>query len=153
MPRKKPKSLDYNTYISERKELYKYQQAAYDSYEKTLTALTGSTLALSVAFLGFLQSSRPQEGPIIIKGSESWLYLSWLTLTLGLVLLTLCFFLNIRAYSIEIRILERALDDVKALSQRNPLTSASKILYMVSAILFVAGIVSLLYFCHLNLIH
>lgn len=91
MPKDVPNPLDYDTYLSERKDLYKYQQAAYDSYEKTLTALVGSTLAMSIAFLGFLQSSRPKGAVLLPPNSEWWLYLSWGTLAGGLIALMRCF--------------------------------------------------------------
>ena len=152
MARKPKQTLDYDTYASERRELYKYQQSAYDSYEKTLTALTGSTLALSVAFLGFLQSSRPPSTPLIVSGSQFWLYVSWSALTIGLISLSLCFFLNARAFTVEMHILDRALEDASALNQKNWWTSASVVLYAVSAVLFFGGVISLLYFCHLNLL-
>ena len=153
MPREKLKPLDYDTYLSERKELYKYQQAAYDVYEKTLTVLVGSTLALSVAFLGFLQSSRAKGVALLALDTECWLYLSWGSLAAALVALLLCFFVNARAFTVEMKVLDEALTDGSALERTNAWRNVSLFLYTASSILFIVGLLSLLYFCKMNSLH
>ena len=144
--------LDRATFDSDRKELIKYQQAAYDSYEKTLTALVGSTLALSVAFLAFLQSSRAPNTTLLVPGTICWLYATWALLIAALFSLVACFFVNARAFSVEMKILADALTDGKARNRRNAWGVASLGLYGVSALTFCLGILALLYFCHTNLI-
>ena len=143
--------LDYETYANERRDLYKYQQAAYDSYEKTLTTLASSSLAFSVAFMGFLQSSKPKGVQVLAGGSESLLYACWLAFSLSLVCLLLCFFINVRAFSFEMRILDDALESTSAFDRKNPWTKFSISLYAATAILFVLGLVALLLFSYRNL--
>jgi hypothetical protein len=144
--------LDYETYTAERRALYQYQQAAYDSYEKTLTALVSSSLAFSVGFLGFLQASKPKGMTILVAGSEGHLYLCWIALFLSLLCLLACFFVNARAFSVELHILGDALDSTTAFDRPNPWTTVSIALYIATAGLFVLGLLSLLRFCFQNLL-
>ena len=150
MPNSKTGTLDYETYSSERKELYKYQQAAYDSYEKTLITLTSSFLAFSIGLLGYLQSSKPNEAPAIAPGTEEMIYTSWICLSLSLMGLLACFFLNARAFAVEMGVLDDALTNPAALTKRNWWTTASHVLYGSTTILFAVGLFFLLYFSHHN---
>ena len=149
--RKVSGKLDYDTYLNERKDLYKYQQAAYDSYEKTLTALASSFLAFSVGFMGFLVSSKPQGAAMLVSGSEIFLYACWTTLSLALLCLLLCFFVNVRAFAVEMRILDDALESTAAFDRTNLWTKFSIALYVTTAVLFLLGLLSLLVFCYRNL--
>ena len=151
MSKRAKRLLDYDTYCSERKELVKFQQAAYDSYEKTLTALVGSSLALSVTFLAFLQSARPEGKELFAADSACWLYASWALLVGALFLLLACFFVNAQAFAIEIDTLAEALTDENALLKSNSWGTTSHVLYIVSAVSFAAAIVFLLYFCLVNI--
>jgi hypothetical protein len=152
-PKPDDKTLDYDTVVAERKELVKYQQAAYDSYEKTVTALVASTLALSVAFLAFLQASRLPKASLLVEGTALWLYATWGLLVVSLFSLIACFFVNARAFSVEMSILEMAISDAKARTKANPWSAVSYSLYTISAVSFCAGVLALLYFCHANLVN
>jgi hypothetical protein len=143
--------LDHDTYISERKELYKYQQTCYDNYEKTLTALTSSFLAFSIGLIGYLKSSEPKATPVLVPDTNIFLYTSWITFSLSLVVLLLCFFTNAKAYTVEMQILKKALTDSKALMESNNYwTNISVILYFLTTIFFMSGLISLLFFCFRN---
>jgi hypothetical protein len=144
--------LDYETYTNERRALYQYQQAAYDSYEKTLTALSSSSLAFSIGFLGFLQASKPKGIAILVAGSKGELYLCWIALFLSLLCLLACFFVNVRAFSVELHILNDALISTTAFDRPNRWTELSIALYFATAGLFVLGLLSLLRFCYQNLL-
>ena len=142
--------IDQKLYLDERKELYKYQQANYDSFEKTLLALSGSFLAFSIAFLGFLAKGNGSSRPVLSPGSAPFLLASWILLAASLVALIFCSFANIRAYTFEIIRLEDARKDPTALDRTNHWRSVSLVLYSISTISFLAGLVSLLLFCSRN---
>ena len=144
-----PKVLDRQTYLDDRKELYKYQQTAYDNFEKTLTALAGGFLAFSVGFLGFVSRNQPSGAPIQLR-STALLEAAWGFLCISLVALLLCSFVNARAFTIEIVKLEEALADASALGRTNRWTGISKLLYGVATMCFVAGLILLLIFCGRN---
>ncbi len=148
MTKKRPKRLDYQTYFDERKELYKYQQAAYDSFEKTLTALVGSFLAFSVGFLGFLPKSSPERTSELLGESAFLMIGSWMAFSLSLGCLLMCFFVNAKAYTVEITALEAALEDIAALDKPNSWRPLSIVLYSVSTLGFFVGLALLLLFCH-----
>ena len=145
-----PPRIDQILYLDERKELYKYQQANYDSFEKTLVTLSGSFLAFSIGFLGFLARGTDPSRPVVTQGSAPFLFGSWILLASSLVALVLCSFVNVRAYTIEIIKLEDARTDAKALDRPNHWRTCSLALYTVSAVGFLAGLISLLLFCKRN---
>src|SRR5262245_65789460 len=118
--------IDRGLYLDERKELYKYQQASYDSFEKTLVALSGAFLAFSTGFLGFLKGTQTTPKVIVAPGSANFLLGSWISFAFALVLLMLCAFVNVRAYTIEIIKLEDALKDDRALNRPNNWAKFSK---------------------------
>ena len=150
MPQESAVKLDYETYSSERKDLYKYQQTAYDNYEKTLTALASSALAFSIGFVGYLQSSAAKGQAAISNGSQPFLYATWAALFLSILCLISCFFVNVKAFTLEMHLLDMALEDTRAFDRSNVWTTVSMWLYAASAILFFAGLSSQLLFCYRN---
>jgi len=150
MAETQPVRIDYKQYLDERKELYKYQQANYDSFERTLVALCGSFLAFSIGFLGFLSKGHNASHPVIAPDSAPFLVATWVALSLSLAVLVLCFFVNVRAYTREIKILEEALDNAQALEGPNRWRTLSQGLYWISTIAFFVGLVCLILFCNRN---
>jgi len=149
VPHADKKHLDRQLYLDERKELYMYQQTAYDNFEKTLTALVGAFLAFSVAFLGLLGRSQG-AGPPNVPHSGRFLIGAWLFFGVSLTALLCCFFVNARAFTIEIIKLEDALKDERALERHNLWRVLSLWLYGVAAAGFLIGLVLLTLFCKRN---
>lgn len=144
------RGIDQKLYLDERKELYKYQQANYDTFEKTLVTLSGSFLAFSIGFLGFLSRGTDPARSVLTAGSGPLLFACWILLAASLVALLLCSFVNVRAYTFEIIRLEDARHDAAALDTPNNWRTCSLVLYTVATIAFVAGLVSLMLFCRRN---
>lgn len=142
--------IDQKLYLDERKELYKYQQANYDSFEKTLLTLSGSFLAFSIGFLGFLSRGTDPSRSVLSPGSGQFLLACWILFAASLVALLVCSFVNVRAYTVEIIRLEDARHDSAALDRPNHWRTCSLVLYTVSTFAFLAGLVSLLLFCKRN---
>ena len=150
MTKHPPSGIDRKLYLDERKELYKYQQANYDSFEKTLVTLSGSFLAFSIGSLGFLGKGQPPAASVVAPGSGVFLVASWVAFSSSLVALVLCSFVNVRAYTVEIVKLEDALKDATALERPNRWRVCSLGLYWVSTVAFLVGLLSLLVFCKRN---
>lgn len=148
--RSRARGLPRDEYIDERKELYKYQQAAYDGFERTITALSASFLAFSVAFLGFVTRPVGQNAVIGSVRRPGLLLASWLTFSASLVSLLLLFFANARGFTVEIEKIEDALHDDTALERSNIWVVVSKSLYGTSLFGFLSGLFFLLAFCWHN---
>jgi hypothetical protein len=142
--------LSRDEYLSERKELYKYQQENWASFEKTLLTLSAAFLGFSMSFLGFLANGRPPGTPIVSPGSESYLLLSWITLSISIAALLGTYPVNIKAYTFEIIRIEDALVDTSALDRVNPWVRYCHILYGVSVAAFFGGVALLGAFCRNN---
>jgi hypothetical protein len=140
-------------YVVERAELYKYQQACYDGFERTITALVASTLGFSVAFVGYL--SRTSSLSTVSSSMQIPRTLLWSRFALGmsLVSLLLLFFTNARSYTVEITKVEDAMEDDIALERVNWWPRVSWLLYLISFVGFVIGLILLLYFSWYNLPH
>ena len=152
MPKKQLMTVSHEEYVDERKELEKYRQASYDSFERVLTTLAGSFLAFSVAFLGALKFMRQADEPLVAPGSSWLLAASWVGFAVSLVSLLLVFFVNARSFTLEITKLEEALEDARALDVPNRWSYVSLVMYSFSALAFVAGLGFLLWFCRSNFI-
>lgn len=142
--------LEYNVYLDERKELYRYQQAEYDGFAKTLTALAGSFLAFSTAFLGYLSKAlapgevaSPLRSPKLLIGTVA-------LFSISLVSVVLVFFVNARSFTVEIEKLEDALADIRALERPNSWRTVSLCIYGASTTTFVVGLLLLILFCKRN---
>ena len=61
--------------------------------------------------------------------------------------------MNARAFTVEMLVLDDALTDGRALPRTNRWRIVSLSLYTASSILFIAGLLSLLYFCKVNSLH
>lgn len=61
--------------------------------------------------------------------------------------------MNARAFTVEMLVLDDALTDGRALLRTNRWRIVSLSLYTASSILFIAGLLSLLYFCKVNSLH
>ena len=100
--------LSQQEYLEERKELYKYQQAAYDSYEKTLVTLSGSFFTLTAAILTYLQKEATGSNTTLPLAGKGYLVLGLALFSVSLTILLGCFFMNARGYTFEIERIERA---------------------------------------------
>lgn len=87
---------------------------------------------------------------IVTAGSGGYLFGSWVAFAVALSVLLIGFFVNIRAYTVEIVRIEDALHEPAALDRPNLWTACGKGLYMVSASAFLLGVVLLVIFCTLN---
>ena len=141
------KPLSREEYSAERKELYKYQQENWANFEKTLLTLSSGFLAFSMSFLAFL--ARPAGQPIV---GHRLLWSSWIALGVAVAALLVCYPLNIRGYTFEIVRIEDALTDPTALDRLNPWSRYGQILYGVSAVAFLLGLVLLAVFCKRNFV-
>ena len=152
VPAPQPIRLTRQEYLDERRELYKYQQANYDSFETTLVTLSGSFLVFSISFLAFLKSGREAGLPLMQPGSAKFILGSWILLAVSLSILVVSFFVNARAYTVEILRVEQALGDIRALDAPNPWSTAAMWIYGISTVSFLAGVTSLVWFCRMNFI-
>lgn len=142
--------LPHKEYLEERKELYKYQQAAYDSYEKTLVTLSASFFTLTSAILAYLQKELTTSGvPVPLEG-KVFLLVSISLFSLSLAILLGCFFMNAKSYTFEIERLERARAAWSALEEVNPWTRYSLGLYAANFLAFIAGLITLIAFAKVN---
>jgi hypothetical protein len=142
--------LSQQEYLEERKELYKYQQAAYDSYEKTLVTLSGSFFTLTAAILTYLQKEATGSNTTLPLAGKGYLVLGLALFSVSLTILLGCFFMNAKGYTFEIERIERARQNWSVLSEVNPWTRLSLALYAANFLTFIAGLVSIIAFAKLN---
>lgn len=137
--------LSRQEYIEERRELSRAQQACYEAFEKTLVTLSGSFFVFSIGLLGYLGKEHT-VGRDVTKGVGIYLIVSWCALTVSLLILMGCFFVNAKSYTIEIDKLEEALTDFSALARKNVWSIVALCLYAASTVLFFAGVALLALF-------
>jgi hypothetical protein len=142
--------ISRDEYLSERKELYKYQQENWASFEKTLLTLSAAFLGFSMSFLGFLANGRPSGSAIVSPGSGGYLLGSWIVLSISIAALLGTYPVNIKAYTFEIVRIEDALVDTCALDRVNPWVRYCHILYGVSVVAFFTGVALFGMFCRRN---
>lgn len=143
--------FSHTEYQEERKELNKYQQVAYDSYERTLTTLSGFFFTLTTALLAYFSKG----GGGSVDGRQpfdrGYLMISLSLFFASLALLLSCFFVNAASFTFEIDRLGRAQSKLDALNEVNYWALASKVFYALTLILFLGGMGGLLAFASVNL--
>jgi uncharacterized membrane protein len=145
------KKMDYDDYVKEREQLSRYEHANYDSYEKTLLTLSAAFLAFSVSFLALLKRKTESGMDSLVLASPELLVCSWVSFASSVFLMVLCFLISTLALRKETAKLEKALEDVQALEEKNLWTSLVYLSYILSGIGFISGIVFLLIFCAKNI--
>ncbi len=142
---------EYEDYLKERELLSKYEQANYDSYEKTILTLSAAFLAFSVSFLGLLKR-KPESGTeLSALTSHNLLVWSWISFASSIFLMLLCFLSNAIAVRTEVIEIENRLDGKPASLKMNKWSFVSYCLYFLSGASFISGIVLLLTFCAHNI--
>jgi hypothetical protein len=146
----KPEPLEYEVYVRERENLYKYQQSNWASYEKTIVTLSAAFLAFSVSFLGLVKKEPILGAPPETIKFLALLITSWVLFAASVLLILLSFPANAGAFDVETRKIEDALSDGSALDRRNKWTRLGYTIYALAGTSFIAGIVLLLVFCAHN---
>jgi hypothetical protein len=141
-------TLPYETYVDERKLLAEIEQQNYDNYEKTILTLSASFLAFSISFLGLF---RDEITAGYIFKSQGLLIGTWISFAVSVISMLVVFLVGALSVQKEIVKIENALEDVTALEERNGWIFVSDLLYFISGIAFISGIVFLLLFCSKNI--
>lgn len=145
------KTLKYDVYLKQYEQIVKYQQANYDNFEKTLLTLSSAFLAFSVSFIGLLKKKAPDGTDVIVINSYPTLVASWICFASAIFLILMCFPIGALSWNTEIIKIEEALEDASSLNKDNKWKYVSYILYVLSVIGFIFGIVLLLIFCKRNI--
>jgi hypothetical protein len=141
------KKLSYDTYVKEREMLSKMESTNYENYEKTMMTLAASFLAFSVSFLGLFKSSNGSQ----VLVNQKFLTFSWILFAVSVVSILVGFLVGALALRAEVKLIEDALEDIKALDGKNYWTLAQYILYIAAGLSFIAGICFLILFCSMNI--
>ena len=145
------KVFTHEDYVKERESLSKYEQANYDSYEKTILTLAAAFLAFSVSFLGLIKKTPAPGVPPIALTSPNLLVFSWISFASSILCMLVCFLINALAFRAETVKIESALENVAALESNNPCSRIGFVLYFASGIAFLLGLTLLLIFCARNI--
>ncbi len=141
----------YDDYVKEREVLSKYEQANYDSYEKTILTLSGAFLAFSVSFLGLIKkTASPQVTPPTLM-YPNVLVSCWVSFASSILLMLLSFLVNALAFRAEVAKIEDAVDSVAELERKNIWIGVGSALYVFAGTAFMAGLILLLVFCASNI--
>jgi hypothetical protein len=143
--------MDYDDYVKEREQLSKYEQANYDNYEKTILTLSAAFLAFSVSFLGLVRKRMESGAELLALTSPKILVWSWAFFASSVLFMLICFLVSALGFRHETTRLEMALEDVNALEGKNNWHALVYVLYAMSGMAFITGIVLLLTFCAYNI--
>jgi len=141
----------YDDYMKERELLSKYEQANYDSYEKTILTLASAFLVFSVSFLGIIRKKADSGVPLPPLASLDFLIGAWLSFAASVFFILLCFISNAVALRTAVADIEPLIENKKATTRAAKWNIISYVLYGLSGLAFVAGIILLLSFCAKNI--
>lgn len=149
------KTIDYETYKDERQFLSELENSNYENYEKTILTLSSAFLAFSVSFLGILPTYSETSSSLITVKKEvvahSLLIYSWVSFSISVIAILLCFLVSALAIRKEVEKLELGLADATALTKKNRWSSLTYILYFISGVSFLLGLVWLVMFSGRNI--
>jgi hypothetical protein len=135
--------------VKERDALSKNEQSCYEGYEKAVLMLSAAFLGFSVSYLGLVKGTNAASKVAI--NSFSTLQASWYCFATSVGVLLLAFFVNGVAHRTTITALERRLD-----ANKDPFrwpevwTFTGFLLYALSGLTFLVGVVCLLRFAAAN---
>jgi hypothetical protein len=141
--------IKYDDYVRERDSLSKFEQAAYDGYEKTILTLASAFLAFSLSFLGLIRGKGVQPGAQASLIAVGLLKLSWISFAVSVVVMLCNFMVNALGLRASVKDLEDALEKKQANSAQK-WTRAGFFLYFLAGLAFTVGIVVLIRFCVCN---
>jgi len=145
MPAKKIDSKEYLQYWSMLAEM---ESKNYTNYENTIITLSAAFLAFSVSFLALFKSA-PESGAVF--SNLPTLELSWVAFAISVISMLVCFLASGLAHRFVMYDWRDARQSATASNRRNPWKATVIVLYVVSGIGFIAGVILLLSFCARNI--
>ena len=143
--------IEYKDYLAEREHLSKYEQSNYDNYEKTILTLSAAFLAFSVSFLGLFRKKVDSGTDLPALTARFLLIWSWISFASSIFFMLLSFLINAIAIRAEVVELQLRLEGTPPSSKRNNWTFLGYLLYFISGITFISGLILLLTFCAYNI--
>jgi hypothetical protein len=144
---------EYKDYISERELLYGVEQQNYQSFEKIIITLSSAFLAFSLSFLALFSSKGTAEASTFHFAYISTLVASWILFAVSVVAILVSILLGAIASRYQLFEYEQEMEGIRPSVKSGVLTKVIFVLYAVSAIGFVAGLITLMIFCARNVIH
>lgn len=141
----------YDDYVKERELLSRFEQAAFDSYEKTILTLSSAFLVFSISFLGIIRKKADSGVGLPPLESMNLLICSWISFAASVLLMLLCFVTNAKSLRTAVADIEPLLEGIERTVKAQNWNIASYLLYAFSGSAFVAGVVLLLTFCAKNI--
>lgn len=137
--------MDKDDYYRFRSDLAKVEQQSADQHDKTLVALAGGALAVSITFL---EKIAPNPSP----DSYSLLALGWLFLVICLCVILLSFLTSQWACQQQMELWDREYrGDEGASQESNAWSATTQKLNLASYLLFVLGVTFVTLFTFVNL--
>lgn len=141
----------YDDYVKERELLSKYEQTNYDGYERTILTLSSAFLVFSVSFLGIIRKKPDGGQPLPPLVSLDCLIGAWVLFAASVFFMLLCFVTNAVALRTAVADIEPLLENGEMTTGAAKWVVSSYILYGLSGLTFVGGIILLLLFCAQNI--
>jgi len=144
-------SQTYDDYVKERELLSKFEQAAFDNFEKTILTLSSAFLVFSISFLGIIRKKADSGAALPPLASIDFLVFSWVSFAASVLFMLLCFVTNALSLRAAVADIEPLLEEKKPTRKAHKWNIMSYILYALSGIAFIIGVILLLTFCAKNI--
>ena len=142
-------SLDYNTYLGERKSLIETAQKQSILLDQSILYIATGTFGVSLTFINQIAPS-PKNGTLILLG------IAWISLFISIISTIISFYTSQKACIKQIEIIENMIQNNNNLDEANDLKNSeskwTEKLNMISIISFIFGILLLGLFTYINLL-
>ena len=139
----------YDDYVKEREQLVKYEQQAYDNFQKTILTLSSAFLAFSVSFLGLLKRDGGAQPPPPLN-SLPLLVSSWISFASSVILMLVDFVIDAKALRTAVADIEPLAEGKAQKSNASKWNRRGYVVLGVAGAAFTLGIIMLLVFCARN---
>ncbi len=143
-------SRHYEDYVKERELLIRYEQQAYDNYQKTILTLSSAFLLFSVSFLGIIKRDAGSQPVLLALHSVGLLVWAWISFASSVLLMLLCFAIDAKALRTAVADIEPLADGKAPEKRAGKWNVLCHLLHTLCGVAFAVGVILLLSFCGTN---